>query len=247
MNKFILSLFFLLIITPLHSAVLFDGADDYMNLPNSPIIQVATPATFSCWVYLNAYPAAASMAMTNNLTNAAFYTGIFFSIAPTGELAVQYGDNTAAGVTGRRTKAGVGRLGLKSWYHIVAIVRNYIDMDLYINGVNDGGTYSGLATGKLAYRSQVGRLGNQDLGSNWDLNGYLEDVRIYNRALSVAEVQTLALSRCRANITDGLVGWWKLDGVDELAGSAYDYSGNGNHATPFNGAKFSGLGWINYP
>jgi alpha-glucosidase/alpha-D-xyloside xylohydrolase len=41
--------------------------------------------------------------------------------------------------------------------------------------------------------------------------GGLDDVRIYNRALSSAEIKSLALADGKASL-DGIVGWWKLDG-----------------------------------
>ena len=44
-------------------------------------------------------------------------------------------------------------------------------------------------------------------------NGAIDDVRIYNRALSAAEInQLFNLVNGDAGVTGGLVGWWKLDG-----------------------------------
>jgi hypothetical protein len=68
------------------------------------------------------------------------------------------------------------------------------------------------------------------------LNGQIDDVRIYNRALSETEVTDLYYKK---DITNGLVGHWKFN---EGSGStAYDSSGNGNHGTIY------GATWKQYP
>lgn len=54
----------------------------------------------------------------------------------------------------------------------------------------------------------------------------IDDVRIYNRALSESEIQTLYKGE---HIHDGLVGWWPLDEID--GNTTYDYSGHGNDGT----------------
>jgi len=57
------------------------------------------------------------------------------------------------------------------------------------------------------------------------LNGSLDDVRVYSRALKVSEIGVLA----GLDLTDNLIGWWKLD---ETSGTnAADSSGSGLNGT----------------
>jgi len=66
-------------------------------------------------------------------------------------------------------------------------------------------------------------------GDNYQLDnleGKLDDVRIYNRALLESEIEYLYKGK---NITDGLVGHWPLS--EGKGCTAYDYSGNNNHGT----------------
>ena len=66
--------------------------------------------------------------------------------------------------------------------------------------------------------------------------GLLDDVRIYNRALSASEIQQLyksgavTIGHSNAIISDGLVGYWTFDGpnTDWVTGKAKDSAGNGN-------------------
>jgi hypothetical protein len=80
-------------------------------------------------------------------------------------------------------------------------------------------------------------MGKQSSSSTGDLNGALDDVRIYNRALSASEVTQLYNST-KGNVTNktptpatslttGLVGHWTFDGPDMLSNVA-DVSGQGN-------------------
>ena len=59
-------------------------------------------------------------------------------------------------------------------------------------------------------------------------NAEIDDVRIYDRALSVAEVSTLYnLEKPPLDLTTGLVAWYPFDG------NASDMSGNGNEGTVY--------------
>ena len=66
-------------------------------------------------------------------------------------------------------------------------------MDIYINGVDVGGTYSG-SGGNISYVSSIMRLGSRGGADGCPavyLNGALDEFRIYNRALSAQEVKQL--------------------------------------------------------
>ena len=76
-------------------------------------------------------------------------------------------------------------------------------------------------------------------------NGTIDDVRIYNRALSATEVLALYNSNATkfnaptnqsGSLASGLVGWWTFDGADthwasSTAGTTTDKSGSGNTGT----------------
>ena len=85
-------------------------------------------------------------------------------------------------------------------------------------------------------------IGDYSAGGE-DFNGMIDDVRIYNRALSAAEVKQLynlgaanaahSASRPNAPLSKGLVGYWLLDGsaTNWRANTTADLSGNGNTGT----------------
>ena len=88
---------------------------------------------------------------------------------------------------------GVNQIALGKWYH-VAVTFNSGAVVFYVNGSRDV-TRSTTATSIRVNTTPV-HVFNQD-GVSRQLNGVLDDVRIYNRALSPQEVAALTNSRRR--------------------------------------------------
>jgi hypothetical protein len=99
----------------------------------------------------------------------------------------------------------------------------------------------------LVNRSEALSLGSDENNNNV-LNGFLDDVRIYNRALSADEVKRLyqlgATTKVaetlneNPNLERGLVGHWTFDGPD-FTDKVYDKSGQGNHGYVYGSATSS--------
>jgi len=99
--------------------------------------------------------------------------------------------------------------------------------------------------------TRIGLLGQESQGNGFD--GLIDDVRIYNRALSADEVKrlyniggTVKLNKTSNSLTSGLVGWWTFDGKDMAGNYAVDKSGNGNRGllTGSNGVPVRTIGKI---
>lgn len=140
-------------------------------------------------------------------------------------------DNTTG--TGFRTSGFVMSTLTSGWHHLVIVGSGGVER-MYIDGVYVGQTDK-QSTGNIY------AIGNyQGCCQNW---GTLDDVRIYNRALSTTEITALYKESAininhtqNDKLTNGLVGYWSFNGADmnwtsSSAGIAYDRSGNGNNAT----------------
>ncbi|OGG36109.1 hypothetical protein A3G68_05535 [Candidatus Gottesmanbacteria bacterium RIFCSPLOWO2_12_FULL_42_10] len=115
-------------------------------------------------------------------------------------------------------------------------------IQLFINGVESSKVSTTGTT--LRTSNQNHSIGGR-LASEY-FTGQLDDVRIYNRAFSPAEVSRLY------NWGSGLLGWWKMDegsadtcsgGVNDScdsSGNGYDGAWNG-HATSTNGRFGNGV------
>ena len=127
------------------------------------------------------------------------------------------------------------------WHHAVVTYDGSVTTGkLYIDGVLAATDSSNAGT--LQDRSETTKIGK---GYAWGagdgfMNGTIDDVRVYNRALSQTEAQSLY---GRGSITgkgvskQGLVGYWPMN--EGRGGKAGDASGNGNA-----GALVGGASWV---
>jgi Concanavalin A-like lectin/glucanases superfamily len=102
------------------------------------------------------------------------------------------------------------------FHHFVFVSRSANDQELFVDGIN-------IATTLAANKTLPATLTGVTIGA-WNptgqyYTGALDDVRIYNRALSAQEVQQLyALGTANighsntVSLSSGLVGYWPLDG-----------------------------------
>jgi len=94
----------------------------------------------------------------------------------------------------------------EEWNHLVCIA-NGANYKIFVNGTEKGScTYKQIDTGIIKFL-----LGSDGESVAYNLTGLMDDVRIYNRALSANEISNNYTNK-DAPATNGLVSWWKLDG-----------------------------------
>ncbi|MEL7531253.1 MAG: LamG-like jellyroll fold domain-containing protein [Bacteroidota bacterium] len=170
----------------------FDGIDDYITLNPNNQFQESLPLSIVAWV--NIEDSDFNMVFKNEYVSNR-YSGVWLNINTSRKVAAGYGDGGFAGPSSRRSKVGTTSLALNTWYHVAVVIRSATDMDIYINGQNDCGTYSGTG-GPLSYISNAtGGIGVSDPtagnGGEEFFNGRIDEVRFFNGALSNADVLTL--------------------------------------------------------
>jgi len=223
-------------------ALRFDGVDDYVNIGDPSAIKVSLPVTVSAWMRRDSHSDFAPIFSSDDFSTT--YRGYALWLNASSQIFATYGDGTGNIVSDRRSKTGVTTLSQGIWYHVVAVIRGATDMDIYLNGVNDGGTYSGTG-GAMVYNTNPARIGfTQQLSSPSYFPGLIDDVRIYSRALTAAEITALYNTGAGSKLTSsrsstasaaadglsrGLVGHWTFDGKDIVTGKANDVSGNDSH------------------
>jgi len=129
------------------------------------------------------------------------------------------------------------------WHHFVG-TRSGDDVVLYRDGSQVASTtLVGQGTGTTTLNKQtIGALGRSSYNFDWP--GLIDEVRVYNRALSPTEVEVLYNAGStkfnvspKTSLTDGLVGYWTFDGADLTTTTSTDVSGNGNDGTLVGGVK----------
>jgi len=125
--------------------------------------------------------------------------------------------------TGNADVLGISSAGLANhWVHVAAVFPNGVpstaNSKIYINGNLQ--TIAQLKGTPLSRAATPGVfMSGWGFDSNYKLGGNLDEVRIYNRELTAAEVAALA----GGSTSGSLVGYWKLD--DGSGAVAVDASG----------------------
>jgi len=169
--------------------IYFDGNDyiigrDHIGHLFLPLTVVAS---VSCSVAGSYYPIFSSHDFNDR------YYGIMLMIDMTNKVWIQYGDGTGNGLLDRNTKLGTTVLLANKNYHIVGVIRGKDDMDIYIDGVNDGGAYSGMAAAMDGSETNSRPVFGRTMAILVDqfLTGCIEYVSLINQALLPADVNKI--------------------------------------------------------
>ncbi|MFP4608674.1 MAG: LamG domain-containing protein, partial [Candidatus Aenigmatarchaeota archaeon] len=193
----------------------FDGDDDYVDLETD----FYDPQTFSWAFWVN--PDELDEDGDNNYRRI-----ITSSDSAANIILIEENGDVSFRVPGVETdNFKAGNVPLNDWAHVVCVY-DQSDRIIYVNGNEDD--RENIGSGTVDFPPiQLVHPGSQTFDGN------IDDVRLYDRALTPSEISGLFGGQ---DIMDGLVGWWPMDeGEGDLA---YDYSGNRNHGTIY-GASWS--------
>jgi glucose/arabinose dehydrogenase/chitodextrinase len=155
-------------------ALAFDGVDDVVVVPDSSSLDLSTGMTLEAWVYPTT-TLVSWKAILQKQVDAYFLNGNT--------------SNNRPGVGGTFSGAcctlieGQGALPLNQWTH-VAGTYDGAQLRLYVNGVQ---VASQARTGSLEVNAFPLRIGGNTYSTEF-FPGRIDEVRIYNRALSAAEI-----------------------------------------------------------
>ena len=86
---------------------------------------------------------------------------------------------------------GITLPSINQWYFVTAVYQSGVGSTLYVNGQS---TFQASTTGGLSLNSQV-TIGGNGSDNNNTLNGTMDEVQIYKRALSAAEIYNLYVNQ----------------------------------------------------
>ncbi len=170
-------------------ALKFDGTDDLVEIPDSSSLDIEDTLTIAAWVNLtDITPTAFFVAKSPSGSAPNNYPGNyeFRTEAATGRL--QLGHQTAEG-TQYIFYTSEGALAVDEWLHIAVTLAEGDAVRFYINGI---------PAGTAAQTQPFGILNDNavSIGTRKDKYGFtggmMDDVRVYERVLSAAEIAGLA-------------------------------------------------------
>lgn len=165
----------------------FDGTDDYVNI-GAHAVYCQSRMSVVFWLKANVTPTAFDgiLGKTNgNSWNQGW--GCFWDTTSTIRF---FGDDWGTNYSSS------GTIAIGVWYHVTGVF-DATNVTLYINGrAQTSGSYGAETTlGAATDPLEFGRLGT---GDTYNFNGQLDDIRIYDRVLSISEIGVLARRRAIA-------------------------------------------------
>ncbi len=155
----------------INSALSFDGTDDYVQLPN---LGSFSSFTIEGWLKATGDSLIGSIGYNTFVGSPGYYNRLLYSTG--GKMLAQMG-------AGNHWSTNIAPRG--QWNHIVYVYNSQTNIaKWYING-NPDSEFSGAIP-----FNQPTKIGAYDL-ANFMFNGLIDEVRIYNRALSAEEVLAL--------------------------------------------------------
>jgi len=175
----------------LGQALKFDGLDDYINVADSTTLNTAS-VTVSAWVKPS------TIASTRKPIVQYYYPGSI----PSGYLLANYqsafsfcvntGTFTGSASCGGYDIKTASSLSVNTWYHLVGSFDGGTKLrSIYLNGVLENSTSTPAGINYTDYPTRLSFEISRDYQGNAGMPGLIDDVRIYNRALSPAEVLQL--------------------------------------------------------
>ncbi len=228
-------------------ALSFDGTDDYVTVADANTLDITGAISMGVWIKTSdtdscimSKAIGSSDKCFDLSANKVYEIGILSS-------AVYF--QTSNGTTANVISGSATPLLDNQWHYLMATwdgTTGSNGMKLYLDGTV---LYQGTATvSTIQSSSSAFTFGGN--GNNWDFSGLLDEGRLYNRALSAAEVKGLydagADDKTNSSVSQpqgtgrldsGLAGYWPLDNGSGT--SATDVSTNGNTGTLTNGPTWT--------
>ncbi|MEK9194618.1 MAG: LamG domain-containing protein, partial [Patescibacteria group bacterium] len=168
----------------------FDGINDYINLGTEalgPELNNASGVTLSYWLNLSQTPTAGNAYQTVAIIIGASAGGVDSKIDE--NRRITFGGRSQSSDTFQNAISNT-TLSIGTWYHVLGVYDYSADLiNVYINGVLDSSWPVNFGASKYIHSWVSGSdfLGNFQ-SQNRFLNGRLDEVHIYNRALVPEEI-----------------------------------------------------------
>jgi hypothetical protein len=159
------------------AAAVFNGTSSMVTIPDSNSLDLTTGISIEAWVYPTVQPTGWRAIVTKERPNSVVYylhAGSSSSNRPATGVVVGSTEQTLFGGT---------RLAANTWVHLTATYDG-ANQRLYVNGVQ---VASRAQTGPIVTSTGALRIGGNSVFGEF-FNGRIDEVRIYNRALTQAEI-----------------------------------------------------------
>jgi hypothetical protein len=200
----------------------FDGSDNYINCGSDARMDNMTEFTYSAWINPRVLDNDAGSDDHQQIIGQDYTWRKGFVIRSDGDLFSYFG---CTGQAAMARTSGTGAVVIDTWQHVVSTF-NGTNFKIYVNGVEQGYQTNNACEGNYGDLTSYDFIISTNDGTNNDpFNGTMDEIMIFNRTLSEAEVLALynaSVNKYSRNFTDLSVGTYNFTGY------AVDVEGNLN-------------------
>ena len=160
-------------------ALSFNGSSAFVSVPDAPSLDLTTGMTLEAWVN----PAAAMGSSWRTIVLKEQTDQLVYALYANGDTSRPLGQMWVGG--GERKVTGTAAVAVNTWTHL-ATTYDGATQRLFVNGVQ---VASGAQTGLIATSASPLRIGGNAIWGEL-FEGRIDEVRVYNRALTATEIQT---------------------------------------------------------
>jgi hypothetical protein len=163
-------------------ALVFNGSS-FVTIPHSASLNLTTGMTVEAWVYPTVAATAWTTAVMKEQSKEFVYA--LYGGSPGNRPSVQFNVNTSPSGNGERVLTSPSAIPINTWTH-VAGTYDGTTLRLYVNGTQIA---SQAFAGSIITSTSPLRIGGNSVWGEY-FTGRIDDVRIYNRALTAAQIQS---------------------------------------------------------
>ena len=179
---------------PLNAAVLDSNLQSRVKI-GTGVKPVGFPVALSLWINASDIQSKQVIFRNDKWESGNTYAGFNLRLI-NGSLSASYGNNGGAGSGSRRTFiADSLSLAPNGWHHIALNINSKTNFELYVDTILIGGTFSGSAN-YFAYNSTANGFIGVGAASEYAFHGLLDEFRVYDRALTKTDIDSLYNLNC---------------------------------------------------
>ena len=160
-------------------ALTFNGTSSQVSIPDNTTLDLTNGMTLSAWVYPSSAASSWRTVMLKENTG-----DLVYALYGSSDTSVPQGMRVVSGVT--KSASGTAALPVNTWTNL-AVTYDGANLRMYVNGVQTGTV---AATGSMANSTLPLRIGGNAIWGEY-FAGRIDEVRVFNRALSATEVTTM--------------------------------------------------------
>jgi len=220
----------------------FDGTNDYVDVASSSLTDGLTTLTASVWINLSTdwYTHSANLASVLGNNSGVNSAGGGFAVAvyqrwPYFFTGGGYSILNVAGLTATDT-----------WHHLAFVFdgsqsTNNDKIKGYLNGSFVAPSTNSVSATSIAATTNNLLIGSDPVGAFLPFKGLLDEVALFNTALSASDISSIYNSGVPTDLTSySPIGWWRMGDDDGGTGTTVtDQGSGGNNGTLTNGPTFS--------